>query len=445
MVFNLSPVFCIHNGVVILEQTEKNIVIGMLNIEDQLLKTKIQSRYEQYLRQKDGSQKHVCLHDNCIEYKNISKDYFIRKTSGAFARSQEYSLTHVSNETFCDTSSDVEQNLIEDAPIIHLLNSLLLECIERDGSDIHIEPAKSEYRVKMRALGDLQLYSILDTKTAEAVLLRILFLSGLDIDEKRRPQDGSFHFEVGSTACEIRVSVLPSQFGLSCVLRILSYKNFTLNFHDLGFSSCHINFLREACAKNNSLILVCGATGAGKSTTLAAMLHSLTCQQKKIITIEDPIEYYLDGVVQVPVNIKVDMDFPNVLRSTFRHDPDVIMIGEIRDEKTARIAVRCALTGHLVLASLHAVDAPSALVRLLDMGIESWLLASVFGGVFCQRLIRKHSDKELLYMPVAEALPSCVDLSALILKKASLYEYRDWMAENNIESMQKEELYATCI
>ncbi len=441
MNFNLSPVFCAHNGVLILEQINDAIVIGMIHIDNTILIRKIESRYSQFLRQQFGeyvSKKQVQEH---ISYKEISKEFFIRETSRELVLTAPSGTS--SNETIQQTESLSE--LIEDAPIIHLLNSLLLDCIDKNGSDVHIEPSNNGSRIRMRILGELELYSTIDTSTAEALILRILFLAGLDIAENRRSQDGSFHFEAGNVDADIRVSVLPSQMGSSCVLRILSSKNFELSFLDLGFSPCHIDFLESVCCKTNSLVLVCGATGAGKSTTLAAMLNRLKCDKKKIITIEDPVEYRVDGVVQVPVNPVIEMDFPQVLRSSFRHDPDVIMIGEIRDELTARIAVRSALTGHLVLASLHTIDAPSSIIRLLDMGIENWLLASVFGGAICQRLIKKYDGEKCHYLPIAEMLPACSEVFELILKKSDLYEYRDFMSENNIMSMREEAEYAICI
>ncbi len=445
MTFNLSPIFCAHNGVIILTQSETNITIGMVNIDNDALRSKIELRYSQYVRQCSESHGATVAVPASIAYESISQDYFIRETSRELVLNQEYKDVKNTNEGISNEKSDSTLELIEDAPIIYLLNSLLLECIDKDGSDVHIEPFNNGSRIRMRILGELSLYSIIDSDTAESLILRILFLANLDITEKRRTQDGSFHFESGTIDADVRVSVLPSYTGSSCVLRILHARNFIHSFSNLGFSPCHIEFLEDACNRTNSLVLVCGATGAGKSTTLAAMLKYLSAENKKIISIEDPIEYRIDGVVQIPVNPTFDMDFPDILRSSFRHDPDVIMIGEIRDEKTARIAVRSALTGHLVLASLHTLDAPSSIIRLFDMGIEHWLLASVFAGAICQRLIKKHDGQRQFFLPVAEVLPPCPDVLDMILKKSSLPEYRLWMDEHNIVTMKEEEEYATCI
>lgn len=447
--FSLSPIFCAHNGVAILEQNEENLVIGMVNPDDAELRRKIENRYFQCSQQGDIIEN--CAVDNnlarkkkCseyLEYRTISKDFCIKETSRRFAL-RVPQLFSSSLEKTSIVANATEQNLeyiIQDAPIIHLLNSLLLECAEKGGSDIHIEPFNDGSRVRMRVLGDLELYSVVDKKMAAALILRILFLSQLDIAEQRRPQDGSFHFEAGSIQTEVRVSVLPCNSGRSAVLRLLHCKNFTLKLDSLGFASRHKDFLENVCTKKNALVLVCGATGAGKSTTLAAILHELALQQRKIITIEDPVEYQLEGVVQVPVHPEVDMDFSQVLRRVFRHDPDIIMIGEIRDSETAHTAVRAALTGHLVLASLHTADAPSATIRLLDMGIENWLLASVFGGVICQKLIKKMTPEGAKLSPIAEVLPSCADVSDLILRKATLTEFRNWMKKHKIISMDKEE------
>ncbi len=437
--FNLSPVFCAHNNVIILEQADNCIVIGILDTTDKNICNRIEERYVQFLRCNSPTQINKDSIHRFITYKEISQDYFIRETSRRFAINHEQALTMPSEK------HENLEYLIEDAPIIHLLNSLLLECVEKHGSDIHIEPFDGGSRVRMRILGELEMYSVIDTKTATALILRILFLANLDITETRRSQDGAFHFEAGTIETEVRASVLPSKLGLSCVLRLLSCKMFDLSFSGLGFLPFYKDFLEDVCFKTNALFLVCGATGAGKSTTLAAILHRISENKRKIITIEDPVEYKVDGVVQIPVNVDLDMDFPQVLRSTFRHDPDVIMVGEIRDEKTARIAIRAALTGHLVLASIHAGDAPSAVIRLLDMGIEHWLLASVFGGALCQRLVRRSIEDELCYIPIAEVLPSCKDISRLILEKASLDEYREWMEKNGIENMHEEKNYVACI
>ncbi len=434
--FNFSPVFCAHNGVVLLEKSEMGIVVGMLDITNEELCSKIKSSYAHYCIGKD------CEKTTSVVFQPISNDFFIKETSRQFSLHQG-GLLQVEKTKREDTSH--LDYMIEDAPIIHLLNSLLLECIARDGSDIHIEPFEDGARVKMRVLGEIGIYSLIDSQTAKALVLRILFLASLDITETRKGQDGSFHFEAGSTKTDVRVSVLPTQFGLSCVLRILSCKSFELTIDGLGFSPTAKEFLESICRKASSLVLVCGATGAGKSTTLAAILHKISGENLKIITIEDPIEYRIDGAVQIAVNIDVDMDFSDILRSSFRHDPDVIMVGEIRDEKTARIAVRAALTGHLVLASIHTIDAPSAIIRLLDMGIENWLLSSVFGGSICQRLIKKTEGSSFQFIPIAEVLPASVEVSNLIIRKACLYEYRNWMIEQNIKSIAEEEEYALCI
>lgn len=443
--FELSPVFCAHNGVVILEQNAQSLVIGMVNPDDIELRTKIEGRYAQCIQGEariGASATEVSLDAKdsaCLEYRTISKDFCLKETSRRFALGEPPLFSPLLEK---NATSGTEQNLeyiIQDAPIIHLLNSLLLECAEKDGSDIHIEPCRDGSRIRMRILGDLELYSMVTKKMADALILRILFLAQLDISEQRRAQDGSFHFEGGSIHSEVRVSVLPCNFGRSAVLRLLHCKNFTLKLDSLGFAPRHREFLENVCTKKNALVLVCGATGAGKTTTLAAILHRLALQKRKIITIEDPVEYPLDGVVQVSVHPEVDMDFSQVLRRVFRHDPDIIMVGEIRDSKTAHTAVRAALTGHLVLASLHTVDAPSAAIRLLDMGIENWLLASVFGGAICQTLVKKQIGECAQLMPIAEVLPACAEVSELILRKATLSEFHNWMNENGIISMEKEE------
>ena len=415
--FNLSPVYCACNGVLVLEQSPESILFGILEQNEGLCK-KLTDRYQQYLKNFKvfTSSKNI---DSFVHFKRISKEFFIKETAKKFAIPSEQQIDSI------NVNSDTEQKLhvIEDAPIVNLLNSLILECSEKKGSDIHIEPFENYSKIRMRILGDLEEYSTIDKNTSIALLLRILYLANLNITENRRIQDGAFEFKTDKLCFDIRVSVLPSHYGSSIVLRLLNCKELPLTFKSLGFDTYSTDFLTSLALKSKGLVLVSGATGAGKSTTLAAILKKISATNRKIITIEDPVEYRIEGIVQVPVKADIEMDFSQVLRGTFRHDPDVIMIGEIRDEKTAKIAVRAALTGHLVLASIHAFDAPSAIIRLLDMGVESWLLSSVFEGVFYQELVQSYVDNKKIIMPKTEILPSSLEVKNLIHKKASLYEY----------------------
>ncbi len=428
--FSLSPVYCANNGVLLLEKIEDRVLFGVVNHNDTLCNF-LKKRYIQYLKN-FKQYKNDQLDENLISFKKISKEYFIRETSKNFAM-------HTNSEnTTVQKTNELSQNLhvIEDTPIVNLLNSLILECAQKKGSDIHIEPFEDYSKIRMRVLGDLEDYTTIDKKTSHALLLRILFLANLNITESRRIQDGSFEFISIHSKSEVRVSILPSQYGASIVLRLLQNNTIALTFKSLGFNSESIHFLNTICTKKSGLTLICGSTGAGKSTTLAAVLKKMSSYNRKIITIEDPVEYRLDNIVQIPIKPEIDMDFSQVLKSSFRHDPDVIMIGEIRDEKTAQIAVRAALTGHLVLASIHSFDAPSAIIRLLDIGIEPWLLSSVFGGVFYQELHHIMESNIKKFIPSVSILPPTDTIKNLIYKNASLQKYSNYLKEAEYDLLE---------
>lgn len=421
--FNLSPIFCANNGVLLLEQSNNSVLFGIVK-ENNDLRLLLIKRYLQFLK----NYNECSVDSSNIQFKIISKEFFIRETSKKFA------LDYSKNNTENNNSTNTEKlHVIEDAPIINLLNSMILECYEKNGSDIHIESFEKYSKIRMRVLNDLEEYNTIDKKTANALLLRILFLANLDITENRNIQDGSFTFKTESVHLDIRVSVLPSHYGASIVLRLLNCKKLVLNYNSLGFNTTAITFLETITRMKNSLFLVSGTTGSGKSTTLAAILQQLVSSKKKIVTIEDPVEYRIEGVTQISTNQKLHLDFSDILRGAFRHDPDVIMIGEIRDITTASIAVRAALTGHLVLASIHSSDAPSAILRLLDMGIESWLLASVFGGVIYQNLVQKSKNNTKFLIPKTEILPGTFEVKSLIKGSASLYEYNTLLDEKKPE------------
>ena len=300
-----------------------------------------------------------------------------------------------------------------------MLNSLLLESISRNASDIHIEPERNEYLIRLRIDGDLEEYTSISSETAGALISRIKLLSELQLVEKRRAQDGKFVFTENEKNIEVRVSIIPAWNGESVVLRVLDTNAIPLNINQLGFCSKHIEQLNKICELRNSLVLVCGPTGAGKTTTLAALLTKIADKKIKVVSIEDPVEYRLNGVIQIPVNTSIGMDFNDILRRVFRHDPDVIMIGEIRDEKTATTAVRAALTGHLVFATIHATDAASGILRLLDMEIAPYLLASVFGASIAQRLVKRQNGGRRV---AAEILLRDENVIEAIRNKAPLSE-----------------------
>ena len=278
----------------------------------------------------------------------------------------------------------------KDSTIITLVNELFLDALKCRASDIHVEPFEKSLRIRYRVDGFLQ-----DARISEKIRVlapnlvsRIKIMAKLDIGEKRLPQDGRIKIKTKTAELDLRVSVLPSSFGEAIVIRILKPLEL-LDLGDLGFDEKGIRQIRGFLKKPHGVILITGPTGSGKTTTLYSCLRELNQTERKIITIEDPVEYKLPGVIQMQVNPKIDFTFAGALRSILRHDPDCIMIGEIRDAETAEIAIRSSLTGHLVFSTLHTNDAPSAVTRLVEMGVEPYLVASALEGVIAQRLVRR--------------------------------------------------------
>jgi general secretion pathway protein E len=278
--------------------------------------------------------------------------------------------------------------LTEEAPIIRLLNALLLQAVKERASDIHIEPYEKELEVRLRIDGILHKVLTPPKIIQDALISRIKIMSNLDIAEKRLPQDGRIRLLLGGRDIDIRVSIIPTSHGERAVLRLLDRKQGILGLWEVGFSKDDEIRLEEHLKRPDGIILVTGPTGSGKTTTLYAAINRIHTEEKNIITVEDPIEYQLKGIGQMQVNPRIGLTFASGLRSILRQDPDVIMVGEIRDLETAEIAMQASLTGHLVLSTLHTNDAPSALVRLIDMGIEPFLVASSLTLVLAQRLVR---------------------------------------------------------
>jgi type IV pilus assembly protein PilB len=274
-------------------------------------------------------------------------------------------------------------------PVVRLVNLILLEAIRKGASDIHLVPDEEAFRVRMRVDGILQ-EVMAPARTLEAALVsRIKIMASLDIAERRLPQDGRIKFRDEAREIDFRVSVLPSVFGESVVLRLLNKEALKLDLTHLGFDAWSLEHFQKAIRSPHGMLLVTGPTGSGKTTTLYSALQTVNTPDVHVLTLEDPVEYNLQRVTQIQVNEEVGLGFATALRSFLRHDPDVILLGEMRDTETAQIAVRAALTGHLVLSTLHTNDCPSAVARLVDMGIPPFLLASSLRLVAAQRLIRK--------------------------------------------------------
>ena len=276
----------------------------------------------------------------------------------------------------------------DDAPIIRLINAVLTQAVKENASDIHIEPFENRLVVRFRVDGVLR--EVLQSKRAVAPLVvsRVKVMSKLDIAEKRLPQDGRISLRIAGRAVDVRVSTIPAGYGERVVLRILDKQAGRLDLHALGMDPATERLIDQLIHKPHGILLVTGPTGSGKTTTLYAALERLNDDTRNIMTVEDPIEYYIDGIGQTQVNTKVEMTFARGLRAILRQDPDVVMIGEIRDLETAQIAVQASLTGHLVLSTLHTNTAAGAVTRLRDMGIEPFLLSSSLIGVLAQRLVR---------------------------------------------------------
>ena len=307
--------------------------------------------------------------------------------------SAEEVMDTISGEDLSSVATEFEApkdllELTEEAPIIRLLNALLLQAVKERASDIHIEPYEKELDVRLRIDGVLHKVLTPPKIIQDALISRLKIMSSLDIAEKRLPQDGRIRLLLGGRDIDIRVSVVPTSHGERAVLRLLDRKRGLIGLWEVGFSKDDGTRLEEYLQRPDGIILVTGPTGSGKTTTLYAALNRIHTEEKNIITVEDPIEYQLKGIGQIQVNPKIGLTFASGLRSILRQDPDVIMVGEIRDLETAGMAMQASLTGHLVLSTLHTNDAPSALVRLIDMGIEPFLVASSLTIVLAQRLVR---------------------------------------------------------
>ncbi|MBI4342523.1 MAG: Flp pilus assembly complex ATPase component TadA, partial [Candidatus Omnitrophica bacterium] len=269
-----------------------------------------------------------------------------------------------------------DEEAAAEAPVIRLVNLLIMQAVKERASDIHIEPGDGVLRTRLRIDGVLREVNGPPAHLHSAVVSRIKVLSQLDIAEKRKPQDGRFRLKMETSEIDLRVSIVPTQFGEKAVMRLLDSANALLSLEQLGLDDATRRQVERLVRAPHGIFLVTGPTGSGKTTTLYAALHLINSVERNILTIEDPVEYRLPGVNQVQVNPKADVTFASALRSFLRQDPDVIMVGEIRDQETAQIAIQAALTGHLVFSTLHTNDAPSSLTRLIDMGIEPFLVAS---------------------------------------------------------------------
>lgn len=313
------------------------------------------------------------------------------------------SLTIGKRETSIDLESLTE--IAEAAPVRKLINMVLLMAIRDHASDIHFEPFEDEYKMRYRCDGVLYEMVPPPRHLAMAISSRIKVMSNLDIAERRLPQDGRIELNVGGNPVDMRVSVLPTMFGESVVIRVLDRTTVSLDLNKVGMEAETLADFRKMIHKPNGIVLVTGPTGAGKTTTLYSALNELNTIDVKVITTEDPVEYEIEGLIQCPINHEIDLTFASALRSILRQDPDIILVGEIRDLETAQIAVQASLTGHLVFSTLHTNDAASTITRLRDMGVEPFLLTATLEGILAQRLVRRIcSNCREQFTPSAEML-----------------------------------------
>lgn len=302
-----------------------------------------------------------------------------------------------------------ETNIVEDAPVTKIVATILSHASEGNASDIHIEPMHDTVRVRFRVDGVLNTSIVLPIKVHSAVVARIKILSSMRLDEKRKPQDGRFSAKIGSKRIDFRVSTFPTYYGEKVVMRILDQNKGVKKIEDMGLSKKNMDLIKKAIARPYGLILISGPTGSGKSTTLYSMLNEVDKDHMNVLSLEDPIEYNMEGISQSQVRPEIEYTFATGLRTTLRQDPDIIMVGEIRDKETAQLAIQAALTGHLVLSTIHTNNALGVIPRLIDMGVDPYLIAPTLILAIAQRLVRTLSPDGGTPMPVEASIKLMID------------------------------------
>ena len=325
-----------------------------------------------------------------------------------------------------EITTTIEEEIIREdvnsSPVVMLVNSMVEQAVRQRASDIHVEAEVDRVRVRCRVDGVLYSTATYSMRLLPAIVARIKIISGLDISEKRKPQDGRFSYTVDRREYDVRVSTLPTVYGEKCVLRLNQKQALSRNKSTLGLFPDDMEKFDRILGRPNGIVLVTGPTGSGKSTTLYTALSELNSEMVNIITVEDPVEANIEGINQVQVNVKADLTFANALRSILRQDPDIIMIGEIRDGETASIAVQASITGHLVVSTLHTNDTASSVTRLLDMGVESYLIADSTVGIIAQRLVRRLCPNCKRQRPIQEHEADYLGLSAKERVQQMLFE-----------------------
>ena len=382
--FQLSYKFARENGIFISGINENNLEV--LTSDDVKLNklSQLEAKFKKPLVIKSLSGADFFKHISSFYSENTDKSEDIVDGLGDQINLEQLASDLPKTEDLLDDSTE--------APVIRLINAVLSEAIKSNASDIHIEPYEKNLSIRFRVDGILKEILSPSSRIASLLNARIKVMANLDIAEKRVPQDGRISLKLGEKWVDLRVSTLPSNYGERIVLRLLDKSEAKFNLDDLGMPAGQKEVFTKSLSQNNGIILVTGPTGSGKTTTLYAGLNLLNDQSRNILTVEDPIEYAVDGIGQTQVNNKVGMTFAAGLRAILRQDPDVVMVGEIRDKETAEIAIQASLTGHLVLSTIHTNDTLGAITRLIDMGVEPYLLASSLRTIISQRLVRKLSS-----------------------------------------------------
>lgn len=405
----LPEFYARHFRAIILNEDANGYYVGMVDPQDLLAQDEI----ERILKKK-------------IKLALIREDDLLYVLDTIYRKAEEIShfaeslSAELKPTTVTDIFDENQTFASEDMPVVNLLRSIFEDAVQVNASDIHIEPGENILRIRLRVDGVLQEQIVKEKSISQALVQRIKLMSGLNIAEKRLPQDGRFTITVKKKYFDVRVSTIPIQYGESLVMRLLNQTEHVLRLNQIGMpEEVLLEVIRILTAAYGIMLLV-GPTGSGKTTTLYAALNHLNKPDDKIITVEDPVEYRLPRINQVQVNAKIGLTFANVLRSILRQDPDIIMIGEMRDQETIEIALRAAMTGHFVLATLHTNDSISSITRLLDMGAQGYIVAAVLRAVIAQRLLRKICTK-------------CIEPAALTPNEITWLKSVDWKDFSNIQ------------
>ena len=391
---NQYPSHFIENSkAIILENKENKLIVGLCKNTTEETKSMLSF-----------------MHEGKAEFVLLKQDEITSWLAKENARSEKESVSVTENDEIC------VDKISEKAPTINLVNSLIFEAIRESASDIHIEAMKDNVRIRYRIDGSLEERMTVEKDRFDSISSRIKIMSNLNILEKRMPQDGRISVTLGNEKTDLRVSIVPIKYGESIVLRILGKKEKRLNLEDLGFTDECLTEIEKMLETPHGLILVTGPTGSGKTTTVNAMTRKLLVNDTKIITIEDPIECTLEGACQIQVNENAGLTFGSILKRVLRQDPNIIVVGEIRDKETARLSARSAMTGHLVISTLHTNDSISAIKRLIDLEIEGYIVSSVLRGVIAQRLIKKKTGGRII---VSECFSMTQKIRKLIEEKAT--------------------------